>query len=303
MSAWIKRWLATGLVAWAARAETTTTRWQPIFRGVELATGEADQAEVRRQRVLAVRIDVQAPGVEFFSTPANGDRPLETTSETTAEFLVHHGMQVAINANFFSPCCSPGEKDLSGLAISRGEVVSPPEVNRTNSQALVITRDNQARIVDTAAAEGFSSAGIWTAVAGSDRLLVDGKQPKNWSETRAKAVHPRTAVGVSRDGRYVVLLVLDGRQAGYSDGANFAELADWLLRFGAHEAINLDGGGSTTLVRAEAGQAVVLNRPSGSALGSIFTGAKANEPRVLRSNGNNFGVYARPLGSGAAAGR
>jgi exopolysaccharide biosynthesis protein len=215
----------------------TVGKWQPLFQGVELATGEADQAEVRRQRVLAVRIDVQAPGVEFFSTPANGDRPLETISETTAEFLVHHGVQVAINANFFSPCCSPGDKDLSGLAISRGEVVSPPEVNRTNSQALVITRDNRARIVDTAAAEGFSSAGIWTAVSGSDRLLLDGKKPANWAEARAKAVHPRTAVGVSRYGRFVLWLVVDGRQAGYSEGANFAELADWLQRFGAHAAL------------------------------------------------------------------
>ena len=46
----------TGLIALVARAETTVTPWRPIFVGVELATGEADKAEVRLQKVLAVRL-------------------------------------------------------------------------------------------------------------------------------------------------------------------------------------------------------------------------------------------------------
>ena len=271
------------------------SEWKALFQGVELAEGATDKAEPRLQKVFVVRVDLRAPGIGFLSTPANGERPLETTSETTAEFLTRQGVQVAINANFFAPCCSPGDKNLSGLAVSLGEVVSPPEPSGVNSQVLVITRDNRARIADASNAKTFSTERIWTAVAGSDRLLADGSKPTNWVESRAKAVHPRTAVGVSNDGRYLVILVIDGRQKAYSEGANFAELADWLLRFGAHDAINLDGGGSTTMVRAEGGRAVVVNRPSGVALGSVVFGAKADEPRVLRSNGNNFGVLARPL--------
>ena len=68
--------------------------------------------------------------------------------------------------------------------------------------------------------------------------------------------HPRTAVGWNT--RTLFWLVVDGRQAGWSDGMTLAELADLFLGLGAHEAINLDGGGSSAMVIR--GQ--VINRPS-----------------------------------------
>lgn len=69
--------------------------------------------------------------------------------------------------------------------------------------------------------------------------------------------HPRTAIGLRSDGR-VLLLTVDGRRPGYSEGMTLAELTDLLRVLGATDAINLDGGGSTTLViRGE-----VVNRPS-----------------------------------------
>ena len=61
--------------------------------------------------------------------------------------------------------------------------------------------------------------------------------------------------------------------------------------------MNLDGGGSTAIVRAEDGKAAVLNRPSGVTLGSADNAGKAGTERVQRSNGNNFGVFAKPLGA------
>jgi hypothetical protein len=80
--------------------------------------------------------------------------------------------------------------------------------------------------------------------------------------------HPRTAVGVARRGTRLLLVAVDGRQQPYSDGMNLRELADLLLALGAHDAINLDGGGSTTLVYADPGAAGALriaNRPSDAA--------------------------------------
>jgi hypothetical protein len=59
--------------------------------------------------------------------------------------------------------------------------------------------------------------------------------------------HPRTAIARLKSGR-VLLATVDGRQPGVSAGMSLAELADLLLEFGASEAINLDGGGSTTMV-------------------------------------------------------
>jgi hypothetical protein len=77
--------------------------------------------------------------------------------------------------------------------------------------------------------------------------------------------HPRTAVGLARDGRRLLLLVVDGRQKGYSDGMTLRELAELMRDLGARDAINLDGGGSTTLVYAEprsTGPLRIANRPS-----------------------------------------
>ena len=81
----------------------------------------------------------------------------------------------------------------------------------------------------------------------------------------AAARHPRTAVGIARSGRRLLLVVVDGRQKGYSDGMTLRELADVMRALGAREAINLDGGGSTTLVYAEPrgdGALRIANRPS-----------------------------------------
>jgi hypothetical protein len=69
--------------------------------------------------------------------------------------------------------------------------------------------------------------------------------------------HPRSAIGVRRDGT-VLIVTVDGRQPGYSEGMTLPELTDLLVELGAVDALNLDGGGSTTLVVG--GQ--VVNRPS-----------------------------------------
>jgi exopolysaccharide biosynthesis protein len=63
-----------------------------------------------------------------------------------------------------------------------------------------------------------------------------------------KARNPRTAAGISRNGKRLILVVVDGRQKGYSDGMTLRELANLMLMLGARDAINLDGGGSSTLL-------------------------------------------------------
>lgn len=68
---------------------------------------------------------------------------------------------------------------------------------------------------------------------------------------------PRTAVGVTGDGR-LLLVVVDGRQPGYSVGMTLQELADLMASLGAVDALNLDGGGSSTMWV----NGVRVNRPS-----------------------------------------
>ena len=79
------------------------------------------------------------------------------------------------------------------------------------------------------------------------------------------ARHPRTAAGLARGGKRLILVVVDGRQKPYSDGMSLRKLAKLMLALGARDALNLDGGGSTTMVYADpdsGGKLRVANRPS-----------------------------------------
>jgi len=99
-------------------------------------------------------------------------------------------------------------------------------------------------------------------VGGGPRLVRGGRpaaenDPGIYPSGFADARHPRTAVGVRADGR-ILLVTVDGRQPEKSVGMTIAELSDLLIELGASEAVNMDGGGSTTMV---AGGRVV-NSPS-----------------------------------------
>lgn len=78
------------------------------------------------------------------------------------------------------------------------------------------------------------------------QLLGEGEPGFN-VQTFYRARHPRTALGWRADGRFV-LVTVDGRQPRKSVGMTIPELATLMREFGCVEAINLDGGGSTTMV-------------------------------------------------------
>lgn len=95
--------------------------------------------------------------------------------------------------------------------------------------------------------------GVTTALGGGPILLHEGKA-SNWEHRPQR--HPRTAIGWNR--AHLFLVVVDGRQQGLSIGMNYTELSALMLRLGCTEAMNLDGGGSSTLWLG--GQ--VMNSPS-----------------------------------------
>ena len=106
-------------------------------------------------------------------------------------------------------------------------------------------------------------AGVTAAVGGGPRLLVDGKVTIDWVTEGfeagfADSLNPRTAVGTSRDGRRLFLVTVDGRQL-VSRGVSLDGMALILKRYGAWNAINLDGGGSTTL----AADGLTVSSPGG----------------------------------------
>jgi exopolysaccharide biosynthesis protein len=104
-------------------------------------------------------------------------------------------------------------------------------------------------------------------VNGAGLLRLNGVTPTNWQtherlapDTFVNARHPRTLIGVDRRG-FIWLAAIDGRQSDYSIGMNFADLLRLCDRLDLRDALNLDGGGSTTMVV----QGKIVNRPSDAA--------------------------------------
>lgn len=102
------------------------------------------------------------------------------------------------------------------------------------------------------------SADVDLAVSGSQRLVENGRKG-----TADQVEAARTAVGVNEDGTEIYIVTIDGRAAD-SRGQTVQELAQLMLDLGAHNAVNLDGGGSTTMLARPAGTSdlQLMNRPS-----------------------------------------
>ncbi|TDB85093.1 phosphodiester glycosidase family protein [Actinomadura sp. KC216] len=105
---------------------------------------------------------------------------------------------------------------------------------------------------------GFTGPRRFRFAIGGFPVLRDGEPLKGLDP---KGPAPRTAAGVNRDGRRMYLVVVDGRSE-RSAGLTVAELASLLDGAGVDDAVNLDGGGSSTFVTRSGGKAVVRNEPS-----------------------------------------
>ena len=139
---------------------------------------------------------------------------------------------------------------------------------------------------------------IASAIGGGPVIVRDGgpvfRANEAFSADQLSPRNPRTAVGQMADGR-VILLVVDGREGGYSVGVTAWELAQTMVRLGAVTASALDAGGSSTL--AFDGQ--LLNRPSdpggerpvSTALMLMYYGIVAAQPAnpVVSPNGDGAG--------------
>ncbi len=117
--------------------------------------------------------------------------------------------------------------------------------------------------LDILAADGRFYA-VTQACGGGDLLVSDGRitDSSEWTDSIRRR-NPRTAVGIKEDGS-IVFYVIDGRVSGHSGGLTLDELAQKMLELGCVTALNLDGGGSTTLACEAIGEddISIRNQPS-----------------------------------------
>jgi exopolysaccharide biosynthesis protein len=142
---------------------------------------------------------------------------------------------------------------VEGPAVSQGVTWA---ISAAPRPCLVVRHDGRLEI-RTVAEPGPTKREV---IAGNRLLIADGRSVAPPGQVR----HPRTAVGLTRDAEQLILLVVDGRRPGVALGMSYEELTEELLRLGCHDALNLDGGGSSLLaVRQPGGDGYrILNQPT-----------------------------------------
>jgi hypothetical protein len=261
----------------------------------------------RAEHMHIVQIDLAAPGIRFTLSPPAGSR--EVVRETTLAFLERQHAQVAINAHFFLPFPSADtDAWVIGLAASEGRVFSAfesPEQNFAlvaDAPAINIDAVNHAAIVhrDPAHTDGLhvrEPVTLWTALAGSAQIVTDGAvtiplykdeghplapltpgSARNYANGNSwyDVATARTAIGLSKDGRTLTLFTVDAK--GDSAGMRVGEVAAALVRdYGVWNALNLDGGGSTSLAMRDpaTGVARLVNTSSDNPAGRVVASSLA----------------------------
>jgi len=239
---------------------------EKISDGVELMRLSYD--EPRLMKACALRVNLSDRTLFFTSNgrdkrwgmpmPGYTNRTIMTRRATVTDFMRNArapiglggrglDMIVAFNTSPWRPCPEPMPKtyaDLDGLNVSDGVVLSDTvQPDSRVGGVFVVWKDGRSDIVPEIPPERLSDA--WLAHSGFAIVLKDGK-PHDVSDT---SCHPRTVVGLSGDRSVLYVLALEGRHEGVSLGANYGDLAAIMRSLGADIALNLDGGGSTALVK------------------------------------------------------
>ena len=234
----------------------------------------------RPLNVNVLEITLTDPGVSLFVSPGNPDPDRTACEEAivrkTTTFVQEFGLQIGINGDFSDPDCSLSRTEgeaasVYGLGVSyRSSASGLLEIPKDqysphdNRPALAFTKSNQAYIGWYGEGNAFPPE-VYNAVGGNKMLVENGQavDPGTWDPIGgALDLNPRTSVGTSSDGSKLIIIIIDGREAGFSEGVTLPEMSEYLIEFGSYTGLNLDGGGSSAMVFGTLGGSEIINFPS-----------------------------------------
>ncbi len=145
---------------------------------------------------------------------------------------------------------------IHGITMSQGELVSNGYALPEQFHTLYLSKENEVSFT-------LDDFLIYQAISGNWMLIENGKiQEVEGDENVINNPHPRSVIGIMEDKQTMLWVVVDGRQLEISEGMTMAELTEFLLNIEVYHALNLDGGGSSTLVMEdENGVPIQLNTP------------------------------------------
>jgi exopolysaccharide biosynthesis protein len=207
------------------------------------------QCEKPLYRAFVLEIDLTSEDLDIFVTP------YKTGRVTTSKFAEKFGAFAAVNGGFL------GKK--GGYTVSSGK--KWPKRNDTAYGAVVGfgkngSPDGKWRIDIRPPKEVLCKVPSWMthAVTGYPLVLSKGKAI-GCDEELGKYRHPRTGIGYTKDRETLFLVVVDGRRKGWSWGLKTVQMGKLFRSLGAYRAVNLDGGGSSTMVIPSQGD--LINKP------------------------------------------
>ncbi|MBE5818285.1 MAG: phosphodiester glycosidase family protein [Clostridiales bacterium] len=237
-----------------------------IADGVEYILKNYTDKDGKRVIVYVMVLDMDKVDV-INGTPDNGYVSIDVKAnvQELIDSAVDAGYTVfgAVNADFFDINATYSPR---GLCVKDGKVMSGtndrPWFGITDQGELVIGDHDDYRSTYTGK--------LRDAVGGSHIILKNGMYNElAFGDEFGYTRHPRTAIGITKDGN-IVLAVVDGRQPELSNGATLSDLADIMLELGAVDALNLDGGGSSTMITQTQNGYKTQNSPSDGELREVF---------------------------------
>ncbi|MCX6227308.1 MAG: phosphodiester glycosidase family protein [Bacteroidia bacterium] len=238
----------------------------PVQKG-SLVCWTETRAAPRPLKIYYLRLDLSCPDLEVVTMTGadpDGNVPAESTLTLPGDLVSSFRAMAAINANAFAGL--PGtENDNKGWYLDRPVMVLGMAV----TDGRVISRKENGRITFWIDSEKHPHIGepkpgdsIRQAVSDwSSPLILNGRIIPDSTFT---TLHPRSALGFDDSGKWLLLVVVDGRQPGFSEGINLYELAALFNSKGCTQSINLDGGGSSImLIRKPNRKIETVNSPSG----------------------------------------
>ena len=253
-----------GVSCGSTRSGSDLHPWGLSYRLKTFTTPRPNRAHILTVDLAAGKAE---PAVVVAPDP-DGDGPAEAA--LTNPFALATGMPVLafINTNpwdgFPDATGKPdrhwrgGQKvNITGLAMSNRVVRSPAEI----TGSVCFTADRRVFIGGpTNGIDAIDGVGGWQPILKNGDVIV--KPEKNLN------LAPRTAIGTDQTGTRLWLVVVDGRQPGYSEGMSVSELGTLMKELGCWEAANMDGGGSSIMALAGADGALhYVNSPSDRFLG------------------------------------
>lgn len=205
--------------------------------------------------------DIQVASYEAITTAFANDKKVSSTA-LMEDIAQKNGAVLAINCDF----C--GDHD-SGVIIRNGQKYRAKKTNKLDMLQIDRdgnftlhydrSKDNAEKLCDELLAQN-----IWQTIEFGPALVENGEKlsldnKTHVISTRSTQLEPRTGIGQIAPLHYVIIVV-EGRRDGYSDGISLQGLQQLFIDYGAQTAINLDGGGSTKLYFYNQ----VINRPSSS---------------------------------------